>query len=51
MSAPASYSFSFEPIFFALSAAAVYGYVRLARTVERPSRLQVCRTDIKTSCA
>ena len=40
MSAPASYSFSFEPIFLVLAAAAVYGYVRLARTVERPSRLR-----------
>ena len=37
MSAPASTSFSFEPLFLVLSAAAVYGYVRLARTVERPS--------------
>ena len=41
MSAPASYSFSFEPLFLVLAAAAVYGYVRLARTVERPSRLRV----------
>ena len=37
MSAPASTSFSFEPLFLVLSAAAVYGYVRLARTVDRPS--------------
>ena len=37
MSAPASTSFSFEPLFLVLSAAAVYGYVRLAKTVERPS--------------
>jgi cytochrome c oxidase assembly factor CtaG len=37
VSAPASTSFSFEPLFLVLSAAAVYGYVRLARTVERPS--------------
>jgi putative membrane protein len=41
VSAPASYSFSFEPLFLVLSAAAVYGYVRLARTVERPSGLRV----------
>jgi putative membrane protein len=40
VSAPASYSFSFEPVFLVLAAAAVYGYVRLARTVERPSRLR-----------
>lgn len=38
MTVPASTSFSFEPIFLVLAAAAVYGYVRLARTVERPSR-------------
>ena len=37
MSAPASTSFSFEPLFLVLSAAAVYGYVRLAKSVERPS--------------
>jgi cytochrome c oxidase assembly factor CtaG len=37
VSAPASTSFSFEPLFLVLAAAAVYGYVRLARTVERPS--------------
>ena len=36
MSTPASTSFSFEPLFLVLSVAAVYGYVRLARTVERP---------------
>ena len=41
MNSPASYSFSFEPVFLVLSAAAVYGYVRLARTVERPSRTHV----------
>jgi len=35
---PASYSFSFEPLFLVLAAAAAYGYVRLARSVERPSR-------------
>ena len=35
MSAPAATSFSFEPLFLVLSAAAVYGYVRLART-DRP---------------
>ncbi|HSS81353.1 MAG TPA: cytochrome c oxidase assembly protein [Gaiellaceae bacterium] len=38
MSPPASTSFSFEPLFLVLAAGAVYGYVRLARTVERPSR-------------
>ena len=38
MSAPASYSFSFEPLFLVLAAAAGYGYVRLARSVERPTR-------------
>jgi putative membrane protein len=37
VSAPASTSFSFEPLFIMLSAAAVYTYVRLARAVERPS--------------
>jgi cytochrome c oxidase assembly factor CtaG len=37
VSPPASTSFSFEWIFLVLSALAVYGYVRLARTVERPS--------------
>ena len=37
MSPPASTSFSFEPLFLVLAAGAVYGYVRLARTVERPS--------------
>jgi len=36
VSAPAATSFSFEPLFLVLCAAAVYGYVRLARTVERP---------------
>jgi cytochrome c oxidase assembly factor CtaG len=41
VSAPAAYSFSFEPLFLVLSATAVYGYVRLARTVERPSRIRV----------
>ena len=40
MTAPASTSFSFEPLFLVLAAAAVYGYVRLARTVERPSGLR-----------
>ena len=40
MSPPAPTSFSFEPLFLVLSAAAVYGYVRLARTVERPSGLR-----------
>ena len=37
MSHPAATSFSFEPLFLVLAAAAVYGYVRLAKTVERPS--------------
>jgi putative membrane protein len=37
VSAPSASSFSFEPLFLVLSAAAVYGYVRLAKTVERPS--------------
>ena len=41
MSPPASTSFSFEPLFLVLAAAAVYGYVRLARTVERPSGWRV----------
>jgi putative membrane protein len=36
VSAPAASSFSFEPLFLVLCAAAVYGYVRMARTVERP---------------
>ena len=40
MSPPAPYSFSFEPLFLVLPAAAVYGYVRLARAVQRPSRLR-----------
>src|SRR5207247_2477631 len=35
--APSAGSFSLEWIFLVLGAAAVYGYVRLARTVERPS--------------
>ena len=38
MNAPAASSFSFEPLFLALAIGAVYGYVRLAKTVERPSR-------------
>ena len=37
MNAPSASAFSFEPLFLLLSAAAVYGYVRLAKTVERPS--------------
>lgn len=37
MTPPAWTSFSFEPLFLVLAAAAVYGYVRLARTVGRPS--------------
>jgi cytochrome c oxidase assembly factor CtaG len=36
-STPASTSFSFEPLFIVLAAAALYGYVRLAQTVDRPS--------------
>ena len=35
--APAASSFSFEPVFLVLAAAAAYGYWRLTRTVERPS--------------
>jgi putative membrane protein len=35
---PTWYSFSFEPLFLVLATAAGYGYVRLARSVERPSR-------------
>ena len=38
MNPPASTSFSFEWLFLVLGAAAVVGYVRMARTVERPSR-------------
>jgi cytochrome c oxidase assembly factor CtaG len=38
VNAPSASSFSFEPAFLVLAAAAVYGYVRLAKTVERPSR-------------
>ena len=34
---PSASSFCFEPAFLVLGAAAVYGYVRLARTVEKPS--------------
>jgi putative membrane protein len=34
---PSSTSFSFEPAFLVLAAAAVYGYVSLSRKVERPS--------------
>jgi cytochrome c oxidase assembly factor CtaG len=37
LSAPAASSFSFEWIFLVLAAAAVYAYVRLAQTVDRPS--------------
>jgi putative membrane protein len=39
VSPPAWYSFSFEPLFLVLAAAAAYGYVRLT-TVERPSRVR-----------
>ncbi len=35
MNVPASTSFSFEPLFLVLAAAAVYGYVRLARKLGR----------------
>jgi cytochrome c oxidase assembly factor CtaG len=38
VSAPSASSFSFEPLFLVLAAALVYGYVRLAKSVERPSR-------------
>jgi putative membrane protein len=38
VTAPASTSFSFEPLFLVLAVAAVYGYVRLALNVDRPSR-------------
>ena len=38
MNPPSSTSFSFEWIFLVLAAAAVYGYIRLARRIERPSR-------------
>jgi putative membrane protein len=37
LAAPSAGSFSFEWIFLILCVATVYGYVRLARTVERPS--------------
>jgi cytochrome c oxidase assembly factor CtaG len=37
---PSWYSFSFEPLFLVLGVAAGYGYVRLSRTVERPSRMR-----------
>ena len=40
MNAPAWYSFSFEPLFLALALAAGYGYYRLSRSVERPSRIR-----------
>ena len=36
MTAPASTSFTFEPLFIVLAAAGAYGYLRLARSVERP---------------
>jgi cytochrome c oxidase assembly factor CtaG len=37
---PSWYSFSFEPLFLVLAVAAGYGYVRLSRSVERPSRMR-----------
>ena len=37
MNPPSSASFSFEPVFLVLAVAAGYGYVRLTKTVERPS--------------
>jgi cytochrome c oxidase assembly factor CtaG len=37
---PSWYSFSFEPLFLVLGVAAGYGYVRLSRSVERPSRMR-----------
>ena len=40
MSPPSSTSFSFEPVFLVLAAAAAYGYWRLART-HRPSRARI----------
>jgi putative membrane protein len=41
VNAPASYSFSFEPLFLVLAVAAGYGYLRLSRAVEQPSRTRV----------
>jgi cytochrome c oxidase assembly factor CtaG len=38
VSPPASYEFSFEPLFLVLAVAAGYGYLRLARGIERPTR-------------
>jgi cytochrome c oxidase assembly factor CtaG len=40
VSPPDAYSFSFEPLFLVLAVATGYGYVRLARTEGRPSRLR-----------
>ena len=40
MNYPSWYSFSFEPLFLVLAVAAGYGYVRLSRSVERPSRMR-----------
>jgi putative membrane protein len=37
---PSASSFSFEPLFLALALAGGYGYWRLAKTVERPSRFR-----------
>ncbi len=41
MNSPASYSFSFEPLFLVLAVAAAYIYIHLSRTVERPTRARV----------
>jgi putative membrane protein len=37
---PASYTFSFEPLFLVVAVAAGYVYIHLCRTVERPSRMR-----------
>jgi len=41
VNSPASYSFSFEPLFLVLAVAAAYIYIHLSRTVERPTRARV----------
>jgi putative membrane protein len=43
---PASYSFSFEPLFLVLAAVYIYIYIHLCRSVERPSRTRVSITAI-----